>query len=126
MLSGPKFNLDTIGVGASALCLVHCLAFPILIATVPMLGGSTDESVIEAAKPDVERAAGVLDGYLSGSEFLAGDAATLADFFALPVLFYLSQIPEGQAVLSSSGSLSAWLERMNARASATATVPQLG
>ncbi len=95
-------------------------------AVVPMLGGSTDESVIEAAKPDVERAAGVLDGYLSGSEFLAGDAATLADFFALPVLFYLSQIPEGQAVLSSTGSLSAWLERMNARASAAATVPQLG
>ncbi len=95
-------------------------------AVVPMLGGSTDESVVEAAKPDVERAAQVLDGYLAGGEYLAGGAVTLADFFALPVLFYMSQIPEGQAMLSSRTALAAWLERMSARASAAATVPQLG
>jgi glutathione S-transferase len=95
-------------------------------AVVPMLGGSTDESVIEAAKPDVTLAAGVLDSYLSGREYLAGDAPTLADFFALPVLHYLSQIPEGQAVLSGTQALSSWLDRMNARESASATLPQLG
>ena len=37
-----KLNLDTLGVGASTLCLVHCLAFPLLIAAVPLFdsGGS--------------------------------------------------------------------------------------
>jgi glutathione S-transferase len=95
-------------------------------AVAPMLGGTTDESVIEAAKPEVELSARVLDGYLAGSDYLAGETATLADFFALPVVHYLSQIPDGQAVLSGTPALSAWLGRMNARASVTSTVPQLG
>lgn len=95
-------------------------------AVVPMLGGNTDESVIEAAKPDVALAAGVLDGYLTGRDYLAGDAPTLADFFALPVLHYLSQIPEGRAVLSGAPALTSWLQRMNARESVKTTMPQLG
>lgn len=95
-------------------------------AVVPMLGGTTDESLIEAAKPAVTLAAQVLDSYLSGREYLSGEDPTLADFFALPVLHYFSQIPEGQAVLSGTQALSSWLERMNARESVGATVPQLG
>jgi hypothetical protein len=38
MRAGQKLNLDTIGVGASTLCLVHCLALPVLIASIPILG----------------------------------------------------------------------------------------
>ncbi len=95
-------------------------------AVVPMLGGNTDESVIEGAKADTTLAATVLDGYLSGREYLAGSDPTLADFFALPVIHYFSQIPEGQAVLSGTAALSSWLDRLNARESVSATVPQLG
>ncbi len=35
-----KLNLDTLGMGASTLCVVHCLAFPFLIAAVPIFGSS--------------------------------------------------------------------------------------
>ena len=50
----------------------------------------------------------------------------LADFFALPVLHYLSQTPEGDAVLADTQELSSWLVRMNERASVSSTMPQLG
>jgi hypothetical protein len=33
---------DGFGVGASALCLVHCLAFPLLIAALPAIAGRLD------------------------------------------------------------------------------------
>lgn len=32
-------NLDHVAVGLSALCLVHCLAFPVLIVLIPALAG---------------------------------------------------------------------------------------
>lgn len=38
-----KLNMDTLGMGASTLCLAHCLAFPLLIAAVPLFG-STESS----------------------------------------------------------------------------------
>jgi glutathione S-transferase len=93
---------------------------------VPMLGGTTDEAAVAAAQPAVALAVRVLDGYLSRSGFFAGDGFSLADAFCVPVIHYLSQVPEGQAVLGGAGALMAWLERMDARASVRATLPQLG
>lgn len=95
-------------------------------AVVPMLGGTTDESVIEAAKPDAELAVRVLDGYASGGNYIAGDTLTLADLFVVPIIHYYSQIPEGSAMLSGAPALSRWLDRMNERPSVAGTVPQLG
>jgi hypothetical protein len=40
MKAQQKLNLDTLGMGASTLCLAHCLAFPFLIAAVPFLGST--------------------------------------------------------------------------------------
>jgi hypothetical protein len=33
-------RLDALGIGASTLCLVHCLAFPLVLACVPLFGPS--------------------------------------------------------------------------------------
>ena len=95
-------------------------------AVVPMLGGTTDESQIEAAKPDVKRAIEVLDSYAKSAAYLGGESLSLADLFALPVVHYFSQIPEGKAMLSGAGALSRWLDAMNERPSVRDTVPQLG
>jgi hypothetical protein len=33
-----KLNLDTLGIGASLLCAVHCAVLPLLITALPLLG----------------------------------------------------------------------------------------
>jgi len=40
MRAEQKINLDVLGMGASTLCVVHCVAFPLLIAAIPVLGSS--------------------------------------------------------------------------------------
>ncbi|MDH3378654.1 MAG: glutathione S-transferase family protein [Gammaproteobacteria bacterium] len=95
-------------------------------AVVPMLGGATDESVIEGANSDAERAISVLDGMVSGQDYFGGTDASLADFHAVPVIHYTSQISDGQTLLSKAPALTAWFERMSGRESVSSTVPQLG
>ena len=95
-------------------------------AVVPMLGGATDESTIDNAKADCERAVSVLNAMVTGQEYFGGAGATLADFHALPVMHYTSQIPEGQALLDNAPQLSAWMARMSTRDSVSSTIPSLG
>ena len=65
-------------------------------------------------------------GDLAGQDYFAGASPTLADFYALPILHYLSQVPDGESALASCGALTAWMARMNGRDSVSSTVPQLG
>jgi glutathione S-transferase len=95
-------------------------------AVVPLLGGTTDESVIEGAQGDSERAISVLNGMVTGPEYFGGDAVSLADCHVVPIIHYTGQIPEGQALLSKAPALSAWMERMSARDSVSSTVPSFG
>lgn len=39
-------NLDTIGIGASMLCAVHCAVLPLLFAALPLLGLEITENAI--------------------------------------------------------------------------------
>lgn len=95
-------------------------------AVVPMLGGTTDESVIDGAKDNGVRSVAVLNGMLSGQEWFSGTNVGLADFHVVPVIHYASQIPEGQALLANAPALAAWMDRMNARDSVSSTIPSLG
>lgn len=40
MRAEQRLNLDVLGVGASTLCLVHCVAFPLILAAIPVLGSA--------------------------------------------------------------------------------------
>lgn len=95
-------------------------------AVVPMMGGTTDEAVVEEARGDCERVVSVLNGMLEGQDYFGGENATLADFHVVPVIHYTTQIPDGEALLAKAPVLSAWFERMGTRESVTATVPALG
>ena len=95
-------------------------------AVVPMLGGTTDESMIEGAQGDSERAISVLNGRVTGQDYFGGDSVSLADCHVVPVIHYTGQIPEGQALLSKAPALSAWMERMSSRDSVSSTVPSMG
>jgi len=92
---------------------------------VPMRGGTPDEAMIKAAWPKVEYQMGVLDAALRDKPFLAGDAVSLADLFLVPILFYVKLQPEGGPMLARHKALAAWFDRMAARPSFGATMPEL-
>ena len=91
--------------------------------TRPMQNQATDETKCLAAKPLADHALSVLDHALNGQDFLAGNAISLADFFLLPILFYLRQMPEGIELLPDHKNLGAWYGRMETRPSFATTQP---
>nr|WP_295868518.1 MerC domain-containing protein [uncultured Chitinophaga sp.] len=54
-----RMNLDTIGIGASMLCAVHCAVLPLLFAALPLLG-------MEIAENDVLEYCLLLFSFLIG------------------------------------------------------------
>jgi len=90
-----------------------------------IFGRPTNEDVIREALPEVDRALDMLDAGLSGDAYLAGASPSLADLFVAPMLFYVGLTPEGQQRLPKRRALAAWYERMAARPSFGATMPEL-
>ena len=85
---------------------------------VPQHGGTSNEELISEAIAPSEKALGVINDGLSGSDFLVSDKLTLADLFLLPVTHYLSVTePEGQALMSKVDNINRWQERMMQRPS---------
>ncbi len=91
--------------------------------TKPIQHLAPDEAKCLAAKPLTDHALSVLDNALDRRTFLAGDAVSLADFFLLPILFYLRQVPEGIDLLPRHTNLEAWYRRMEERPSFSRTQP---
>ena len=56
-----------------------------------------------------------------GAAFLAGDAVTLADTHAMPMMVYFAETGPGRELLAGMPRIEAWLERMRQRPSAVAT-----
>ena len=84
------------------------------IAIERMLRKPSNEEKIAAAMPEAEKYLTMLEKGLAGSEFLAGNRVTLADFFLVPTLDYLSQTPESEVLLSDTKNINSWLLRMMA------------
>jgi len=92
----------------------------------PMLGGSADESIIEAAVPEVDKNMQELERMLGEREYLAGDALSLADLHLAPIFAYLVGTPESEGILENKPNLNAWWQRIESRGSMANTQPQLG
>jgi len=82
-----------------------------------------DRARIEAALPAMRQHFAVLETALSGGAYLAGPAFTLADAFLLPTMYYMARMPESGEMLKASPNLSAWYDRVSARASVKETEP---
>jgi len=83
--------------------------------------GIPDETRIAAALPRIERVLRQVDGWCTGSAFLAGNSLTLADLHAYPMLRYLAATAEGETLLGSRPRLLDWFTNMRARPSVIAT-----
>lgn len=88
---------------------------------VPGSGGRADEALIASALPTIKKVLQQIDLWRGDSDFLVGDAITLADLFAYPMLRYFIETGEGEAMLASFPRLKDWMKHMQARASARAT-----
>jgi glutathione S-transferase len=105
-------------------CTVGDLVIQRLV--VPMLDGTADESVIEAALPEVDKSMGELERILGDQEYLTGSSLTLADLNLAPIFAYFVNTPESHKILEGKASLNAWWQRIDARESMAKTQPQLG
>ncbi|MDX2315718.1 MAG: glutathione S-transferase family protein [Gammaproteobacteria bacterium] len=93
---------------------------------VPLLGGSADESIIEAALPEVDKSMRELERILGDQEYLTGNSVSLADLYLAPIFGYFVSTPESKSILEAKPSLTAWWQRIDARDSMAKTQPQLG
>ena len=56
-----------------------CYKYVVENCVKPLLGGETDQSVLDAEEPNFHKLAGILDARLAGSRYLCGDEPTIAD-----------------------------------------------
>jgi glutathione S-transferase len=85
--------------------------------SIPKRGGTSDEKKIADALPKADRAATALEDVLGDRAFLAGDALSLADLHAAPMLGYFEKTPEGKALLDRHARLKAWWTSLSKRSS---------
>lgn len=84
--------------------------------------GTTNRAAVEAQLPDVRHAIEVL-GERATDGFIAGNDFTLADMYALPILVYLSRLPESRDFIGETQTLEAYLARHAERPSFKNTTP---
>lgn len=83
--------------------------------------GGTDEAAIAEALPRAGKALDALAELMGAGPWLAGAAFSLADAQAAPMIDYLTQAPEGRALLSARPGLAAWWGRLYERPSLPGT-----
>lgn len=80
-------------------------------------GDAPDEAKVAASLPKAAVCHAVLADILGDQDYLCGDALSLADLHAAPMLACLAMTDEGRALMAAQSKLSAWWQRMGARAS---------
>jgi glutathione S-transferase len=83
-------------------------------------GGVPNEEKIAAALPGARICVNEIERLRGDSEFLVGDAVSIADLMLAPQLDYFAATAEGREILDGT-RLAAWLERMRSRPSMRAT-----
>src|SRR5689334_1501754 len=104
--------------------IVDAYAWPSIAAGIvfnrivaPRLGLPVDEAAIAAALPRARLCLAEFARLMGDQQFLAGERISLADLMAIPLLYYFSRLPEGEAPLAEHPTLRAWIGRMEGRQS---------
>lgn len=85
--------------------------------SIPKSGTETDEAIISEALPRIDTCLTALDNLLGPQRCFAGDAISLADLHAAPMLLYFSLTAEGRRMLTKYADLSRWLSEVSQRRS---------
>jgi glutathione S-transferase len=94
--------------------------------SVPNEGGKADEQVVARALPVAAKCLEVLRAQLADRRYLIGDALTLADLHAAPMVMYFAATPEGGRMMADHPSLARWLADILARPSVRRTRGKYG
>lgn len=84
---------------------------------VPSQGGQPDAAAIQAAVPKAKMALEAIASISTCDPFLLGNTITLADFYLMPVMLYLSKTPEMSPVTAQTPRLKSWWDAINQRPS---------
>ena len=106
---------------------INAYVFPVMVHDIVLFRFEIlpmDQAVIDTAIPKTKEQLALLEAALSSSDYLAGDKATLADYFLYPILAYLGMVPEA-ALLSQYPAVCAWKARMEEKSSVTESAPAL-
>ncbi len=87
--------------------------------------GSPNRAVIDATLPKMAPQFAMLDRAVAATGHLVGSRFTLADVYLLPILHYMSKVPQSAALLARATHLSAYLERHRSRPTLQETTPPL-
>jgi glutathione S-transferase len=87
----------------------------------PLQGKTADEETVRRSLSSADTTLRVLDNLLQTHPFMVGEALTLADLHAFPMLRYLALAPEGFALLQRYDNLARWFALMRVRESVAAT-----
>jgi glutathione S-transferase len=88
---------------------------------IPLQGGAANEAEISNALPMAASCLQAMEDLLGDQPFLAGDALSLADLHAYPMLRCFSLAPEGANLLRAHPRLHRWHESMRTRPSVMQT-----
>ena len=86
-----------------------------------LMGQPADEAAIAKAMPKAHAVIDELSRLLGAKPYFAGDGVSLADLLVAPQFDFLSRTPEWAVLTAKTTNLGAWLDRMAARDSFTAT-----
>lgn len=106
-----------------AVATIRQLLIPRLLY--PRRGMQADEEKIAAVMPRIRQDLAIVEEALSQAPYFVGDAVSLADLFFVPTFTALELTPEGKRALRDCPAIERWRERMMARPSFAATVPDM-
>jgi glutathione S-transferase len=91
----------------------------------PRLGRPADVTEIQSGSEAAPRILAALERLIADTEYLCGDAISLADIHLAPMIGYFAMAEEGDVLLKTQRKLSHWWSTMSARTAYGATRPPL-
>jgi glutathione S-transferase len=85
--------------------------------------GKPDRKAIDGTLPEMQKQIDMLDQAVARTGYLAGQGFTLADMDLMPILYYVQKFPEGEAMVKSAKSLTAYFAKHSQRPCFKATTP---
>ncbi|MEW4983738.1 MAG: glutathione S-transferase family protein [Cycloclasticus sp.] len=127
---GPSLQPDNAkqrGVMNQWISYINAYIFPTIVHDIVLFRFEImpmDQTVLDAAIPATTEQLALLEKTLASDDYLAGNTASLADYFLYPIIAYLGMVPEG-SLLADYPGVSAWKARMEEKASVKDSAPAL-
>ncbi len=85
--------------------------------------GKPDRTRIDSALPKMLPLFDMLERTLASNAHLTGANFTLADAYLIPILHYMTELPEASAMIAERPAVKSYLDRQMARPSVKGTIP---